>query len=254
MYIRVKPLSQDERQAGIQAVLRCMDDSRVVCNANTGVPKMFDFDRTFGPDTSQEVVFEDVAQLVTSALDGYNVCIFAYGQTGTCGGYPYMGWVEGVWGVGFGGSCIWWFGDYHTHIHTSSSSSSSSSSKTIHTPSTHTNTTPGAGKTYTMEGTQNNPGINYRTIAELFRSIREEHTADEKHTITASIVEIYNEVVHDLLAEEGKKECDLQRTTTGFDVVGLTETGVCFVGVLLLLLMMMMLCVCWGCLLGVGWR
>lgn len=27
----------------------------------------------------------------------------------------------------------------------------------------------GAGKTYTMEGTQENPGINYRTMKELFR-------------------------------------------------------------------------------------
>ena len=36
----------------------------------------------FGPDSTQEQVFGDVAQLVTSVLDGYNVCIFAYGQTG----------------------------------------------------------------------------------------------------------------------------------------------------------------------------
>lgn len=27
----------------------------------------------------------------------------------------------------------------------------------------------GAGKTYTMEGTPENPGINYRTMKELFR-------------------------------------------------------------------------------------
>lgn len=27
----------------------------------------------------------------------------------------------------------------------------------------------GAGKTFTMEGTQENPGINYRTMKELFR-------------------------------------------------------------------------------------
>ena len=27
-------------------------------------------------------VFEDIEPLVTSCLDGYNVCIFAYGQTG----------------------------------------------------------------------------------------------------------------------------------------------------------------------------
>ena len=44
----------------------------------------FDFDRVFGPEVRQEGIFEDVSQLVTSALDGYNVCIFAYGQTGMC--------------------------------------------------------------------------------------------------------------------------------------------------------------------------
>ncbi len=42
----------------------------------------FDFDRVFGPEVEQAGVFEDVSQLDTSALDGYNVCIFAYGQTG----------------------------------------------------------------------------------------------------------------------------------------------------------------------------
>ena len=42
----------------------------------------FQFDRVFSPEDSQSIVFEEIAQLVQSALDGFNVCIFAYGQTG----------------------------------------------------------------------------------------------------------------------------------------------------------------------------
>lgn len=72
-------------------------------------------------------------------MDGYNVCIFAYGQTGT-------------------------------------------------------------GKTFTMEGTPENRGVNYRTLKELFK-ISEERSGVMKYELYVSMLEVYNEKIRDLLAE-----------------------------------------------------
>ncbi|KAF8780312.1 hypothetical protein HU200_001688 [Digitaria exilis] len=71
-----------------------------------------DLSKMIGAVHGLDAVYADASPLVTSVLDGYNVCIFAYGQTGT-------------------------------------------------------------GKTFTMEGTERNRGVNYRTLEELFKIAEE---------------------------------------------------------------------------------
>ncbi|KAF2661270.1 kinesin-domain-containing protein [Lophiostoma macrostomum CBS 122681] len=50
--------------------------------AAAGGPKTFVFDRVFGEDIDQDGVYEYVAESVNSFVQGYNVSILAYGQSG----------------------------------------------------------------------------------------------------------------------------------------------------------------------------
>lgn len=64
---------------------RCVsfpEENTIVVNAATG-DKHFQYDHVFTPTSTQAEVFEETKPLVTSVLDGYNVCIFAYGQVGS---------------------------------------------------------------------------------------------------------------------------------------------------------------------------
>ena len=63
-----------------------------------------------------------------------------------------------------------------------------------------------------------------RSISTDCRSIEEERT-DAKYAISVSIVEIYNEMVHDLLADQGKADPELQRGPAGFTIPDLTQSG-----------------------------
>ena len=45
--------------------------------------KRFTFDRMYTPKATQNEIYQDVKPLTMSVLDGYNCCVFAYGQTGT---------------------------------------------------------------------------------------------------------------------------------------------------------------------------
>jgi kinesin family protein 18/19 len=62
----------------------------------------------------------------------------------------------------------------------------------------------GCGKTHTITGTSQQPGIIFMTMQELFEKIQE--VQDTRVTeITLSYLEIYNETIRDLLVEGGSK-------------------------------------------------
>lgn len=72
----------------------------------------------------------------------------------------------------------------------------------------------GSGKTYTMMGSDAAPGINMRALKELFH-IGESRTETMTTTFSASILEIYNESIFDLLASaprESAAKLDIKET------------------------------------------
>ncbi|KAM9366325.1 kinesin-like protein KIF18A [Symphorus nematophorus] len=60
----------------------------------------------------------------------------------------------------------------------------------------------GAGKTHTMLGSQNDPGVMYRTMKELFKRM-DDAKEEKEFTVAFSYLEVYNEQIRDLLANAG---------------------------------------------------
>lgn len=86
VFCRVRPLNRREVELGDYEAVSVMDAMRVE------VPRygFFTFDSVFSPGSQQEI-FEDCRDLVQSAVDGHNVTIFAYGQTGAGKTYTLYG-------------------------------------------------------------------------------------------------------------------------------------------------------------------
>ncbi|XP_010615526.1 kinesin-like protein KIFC3 isoform X5 [Fukomys damarensis] len=152
---RVRPITKEDGEGpeATNVVSFDPDDDAIIHLLHKGKPVSFELDKVFSPQASQQDVFQEVQALITSCIDGFNVCIFAYGQTG-------------------------------------------------------------AGKTYTMEGTPENPGINQRALQLLFSEVREK-ASDWEYTITVSAAEIYNEILRDLLGTEPQEKLEIRLCPDG---------------------------------------
>ncbi|XP_015999075.2 kinesin-like protein KIF19 isoform X1 [Rousettus aegyptiacus] len=82
----------------------------------------------------------------------------------------------------------------------------------------------GCGKTYTMLGTDREPGIYVRTLNDLFHAI-EETSSDMEYEVSMSYLEIYNEMIRDLL-NPALGYLELREDAKGvIQVAGITEVS-----------------------------
>jgi len=69
----------------------------------------------------------------------------------------------------------------------------------------------GTGKTHTMSGTENDPGVTPRSFEHVFNHIAASSTNNQKQfLVRVSFLEIYNEEIRDLLSKNPKSKLDLK--------------------------------------------
>ncbi|KAI3465239.1 hypothetical protein Pfo_021902 [Paulownia fortunei] len=78
-----------------------------------------------------------------------------------------------------------------------------------------------SGKTFTMNGSENDPGIIHRAVKDIFAKIQK--TSDREFLIRVSYMEIYNEDINDLFAVENQKLQIHESLERGVFVAGLRE-------------------------------
>ncbi|CAF31495.2 Kinesin-like protein klp-3 [Caenorhabditis elegans] len=85
VFYRIRPqlASETDNQKPV-VVIDEMDNGVVHVSNTTGTRKTSaGADKVIPTDFSQDQIFNEVSPIITSCIDGYNVCIFAYGHTGS---------------------------------------------------------------------------------------------------------------------------------------------------------------------------
>ncbi|KAJ3060752.1 kinesin motor protein cin8, partial [Podochytrium sp. JEL0797] len=97
--VRVRPRNQKEIRENSPIALTTNGvrgkELHVKANPSDLQSKTYSFDKVFGPDADQAMVYDEVvAPILDEVLMGYNCTIFAYGQTGTGKTYTMEGDLE----------------------------------------------------------------------------------------------------------------------------------------------------------------
>ncbi|XP_026740507.1 kinesin-like protein Klp68D isoform X3 [Trichoplusia ni] len=83
--VRCRPLSEREKNEGYEEVVKVWPERGAVQVYNPkGQDKLFTYDAAYDCTADTQTMYDEMVRpLVASVLDGFNGCVFAYGQTGT---------------------------------------------------------------------------------------------------------------------------------------------------------------------------
>ncbi|RDY11103.1 Kinesin-like protein KIN-14O, partial [Mucuna pruriens] len=93
VYCRIKPFLSGKKEKH-SIIEHIAENELVVLNPSKegkDALRSFKFNKVFDSATTQAEVYSDIQSFIRSVLDGYNVCIFAYGQTGAGKTYTMTG-------------------------------------------------------------------------------------------------------------------------------------------------------------------
>uniref|UniRef100_A0A8D8F912 Kinesin-like protein KIF19 n=3 Tax=Culex pipiens TaxID=7175 RepID=A0A8D8F912_CULPI len=191
--VRIRPLGDAAESNCIQVL------SRGTLSFDEGTrnkPKKYNYDHVFGESSSQEEVYQTTtAPLVQDVLNGYNAAVFAYGATGS--------------------------GKTHTMLGPNprkAATSGGGSSGEQQDSTAAAEATSGGGKS----SPQGNEGLMIKAVADIFKFIEESEHPDN-FKISLSYLEIYNELIRDLL-NPGPNPLELREDNKGNQsVAGLSE-------------------------------
>nr|KAJ3418989.1 kinesin motor protein cin8 [Polyrhizophydium stewartii] len=82
--VRLRPRNQKEIRENSPACIHTTTNRRELVVGDSITAKSYTFDRVFGPESTQNTIFNEVVSgMLNEVLMGFNCTIFAYGQTGT---------------------------------------------------------------------------------------------------------------------------------------------------------------------------
>ncbi|KXZ52502.1 hypothetical protein GPECTOR_9g546 [Gonium pectorale] len=158
----------------------------------------FEFDHVFPPTAGQSDVFEEaVASLVRSVADGYNACIFAYGQTGSGKTHTMQGPQEDP------GIYVRALRELFRIATEEDGAAAAAASASAAVSATASATASARGSSSGGGDASEAPAASTAATDDVVAAAAAAVATLGRYTFHVSMLEIYNEAVHDLLAGEG---------------------------------------------------